>query len=73
MYLIFTDEEGVSQKLKVPNRLCVVLNYDDKFQPIGKAYGLLDRVFGPLASNHILLFISFEIWSMLTFFGKCIE
>jgi len=71
MYLIFTDEDGVSKNLKVkvkdahnlPNGLRVVVNYDDKYQPIGEASGLLAGVCGQLATNCILFPISFERWS----------
>jgi len=68
---LFLDEEGVTQKLKVkvrdahnfPIGLRVVVNYDDKCQPIREASGLLAGVCGQLASNHILFPISFERWS----------
>jgi len=71
MYLVFIVGEGFSQKLKVkvrdahslPNGLHVVVNYDDNFQPIGKASGLLVGVCGQLATNHVLFPISFEKWS----------
>ncbi|XP_068464843.1 uncharacterized protein [Phaseolus vulgaris] len=67
------DGEGVSQKLKVkvrdahnlPTGLRVVVNYDDNFQPIGEASGLLAGVCGQLAANHVLFPISFEKWSTL--------
>jgi len=73
MYLIFVDGEEVSQKLKVkvkdahnlPNELRVVVNYDDKFQPIGEASGLLVGLCRQLAINHVLFPISFEKWSTL--------
>jgi len=73
LYLNFIDEHGVSQKLKVkvkdahnlPNGLRVVVNYDDKYQPIGEASGLLVGVCGVLAINHILFPISFERWSTM--------
>jgi len=41
----------------------VVVNYDDKYQPIGEASGLLAGVCGQLATNNILFPISFERWS----------
>ena len=44
----------------LPNRLRVVVNYDDNFQPIGEASGLLAGVCGQLAINHVLFPISFE-------------
>ena len=47
----------------LPNGLKVVVNYDDKYQPIGEASDLLARACGQLASNHILFPISFERWS----------
>ena len=73
MYLNFTDEHGVSQNLKMKvkdahnfaNGLHVVVNYDDKYQPIGVASGLLSEVCGLLATNHILFPISFERWSAM--------
>jgi len=73
MYLNFIDKHGVSQNLKVkvkdahnlPNGLRVVVNCDDKYQPIGEASGLLSRVSGLLATNHILFPISFERWSAM--------
>jgi len=54
MYLIFIDEEGVIQKLKVKvrdahnltNGLRVVVNYDDNYQPIGEASNLIVGVCG---------------------------
>ena len=71
MYLIFIDEDGVSKNLKVkvkdarnlPNGLLVVVNYDDKYKPIGEAPSLLAGVCGQLATNCILFPISFERWS----------
>ncbi|XP_068487046.1 uncharacterized protein [Phaseolus vulgaris] len=65
------DEHGVTQKTKLkvrdahnlPIGTRVVVNYDDNFQPIGEACGLLAGVCGQLAANHILLPISFESWS----------
>jgi len=39
-----------------------VIKYGDKYQPIGKASGLLARNCGQLVTNHILLPISFERW-----------
>ncbi|QCE11861.1 hypothetical protein DEO72_LG10g3099 [Vigna unguiculata] len=47
----------------LPNGLRVVVNYDDKYQPIGEASGLLAGVCGQLATNCILFPISFERWS----------
>jgi len=49
MYLNFIDENGVTQKLNVKvkdvhnlaNGLRVVVNYDDKHQPMGEASVLL--------------------------------
>ena len=69
--LYFIDEHGVTQKTKLkvrdahnlPIGTRVVVNYDDNFQPIGEACGLLAGVCGQLAANHILLPISFESWS----------
>ena len=43
----------------------MVVNYDDNFQPIGEASGLLAGVCGQLAANHVLFPISFEKWSTL--------
>ena len=43
----------------------MVVNYDDNFQPIGEASGLLVGVCGHLATNHVLFPISFEKWSTL--------
>jgi len=40
----------------------VVVNYDDKYQPIREASGLLAGVCGQLATNNILFPISFERW-----------
>ncbi|XP_068474697.1 uncharacterized protein [Phaseolus vulgaris] len=67
------DEHGVTQKMKLkvrdahnlPTGTRVVVNYDDNFQPIGEACGLLAGVCGQLAANHILLPISFESWSFV--------
>ncbi|XP_027941099.1 uncharacterized protein LOC114194890 [Vigna unguiculata] len=68
------NEDGVSKNLKVkvkdahnlPNGLRVVVNYDDKYQPIGEASGFLAGVCGQLATNCILFPISFERWSSMT-------
>jgi len=73
MYLYLIDEHEVTQKMKLkdrdahnlPTRLRVVINYDDKFQPIGEACGLLSRVCGQLVGNHILFPRSFESWSFM--------
>lgn len=73
MYLIYIDELGHTQSLKVkvkdvhnlPNGLRVVVNYDDRYQPIGEASGLLARVCGLVASNNVLFPISFESWSAM--------
>jgi len=43
-----------------PNRLHMVVNYDENFQPIGEASGLLVGVCGQLTANHVLFPISFE-------------
>ncbi|KAK7357023.1 hypothetical protein VNO80_16304 [Phaseolus coccineus] len=71
--LYFVDEHGVTQKMKLkvrdahnlPSGIRVVVDYDDNFQPIGEACGLLAGVCGQLAGNHILLPISFENWSFV--------
>jgi len=47
----------------LPSKLRVVVNYDDKYKPIGEASGLLVGVCGQLSTNHILFPISFERWS----------
>ena len=73
MYLIFVDEDGVIKKLKVkvkddhnlPNGLRVVVNYENKYQPIGEEFGLLPGVCGLLITNYMLLPISFERWSSM--------
>jgi len=73
MYLIFIDEHGLRQNVKVkvkdalnmPSGLRVIVNYDDKYQPIGEASALLARVCGLLAANHIMFPISFERWSAM--------
>ena len=54
--LIFLDEDGGTQKLKLKlkvkdihnllNGLCVLVNYDDKYQLIGEASALLAGVCG---------------------------
>ena len=44
----------------------MVVNYDDNFQPIGEACGLLVGVCGQLVGNHILFPISFESWSFVS-------
>ncbi|XP_068498196.1 uncharacterized protein [Phaseolus vulgaris] len=67
------DEHGVTQKMKLkvrdahnlPSGIRVVVDYDDNFQPIREACGLLAGVCGQLAGNHILLPISFESWSSM--------
>jgi len=73
MFLKFIDEHGVSQNVKVkvkdalymPSGLRVIVNYDDKYQPIGEASTLLAGVCGLLTSNHIMFVISFERWSAM--------
>ncbi|KAL2321267.1 hypothetical protein Fmac_030236 [Flemingia macrophylla] len=65
------DDHGVTQKLKVkvkdvhnlPCGLHIVVDYDERFQAIGEASGLLTGVCGQLATNHLLFPISFESWS----------
>jgi len=47
----------------LPAGLRVVVNYDDKYQPIREASDLLAGVCGQLVTNHILFPISFERWS----------
>ncbi|XP_027927597.1 uncharacterized protein LOC114184487 [Vigna unguiculata] len=67
------DEHGLRQNVKVkvkdalnmPSGLRVIVNYDDKYQPIGEASALLARVCGLLAANHIMFPISFERWSAM--------
>ena len=56
----------------LPNGLRVVVNYDDNFQPIGEASGLLVGVCGQLATNHVLFPISFEKWSTLPDTYNCL-
>ena len=43
----------------------MVVNYNDNFQPIREACGLLAGVCGQLAGNHILFPLSFESWSFV--------
>ena len=45
--------------------VCVIVNYDDKFQPMGEACDFLAGVCGRLPGNHILFPISFESWSSM--------
>jgi len=74
MYLIYIDEHGHAQSLKVkvkdvhnlPVGLRVVVNYDDRYQPIGEASGLLAAVCEHVASNSVLFLISFESWSAVS-------
>ncbi|QCD83149.1 hypothetical protein DEO72_LG2g3492 [Vigna unguiculata] len=63
----------ITQSLKVkvkdvhnlPIGLRVVVNYDDRYQPIREASGLLAGVCGHVASNRVLFPISFESWSAM--------
>jgi len=73
MYLIYIDKHGHTQSLKVKVKdvhnllvgLRVVVNYDDRYQAIGEASGLLVGVCGHVASNSVLFPISFESWSAM--------
>ena len=47
----------------LPSGIRVVVDYDNNFQSIGEACGLLAGVCRQLVGNHILLPISFESWS----------
>lgn len=47
----------------IEHGLRVVVEYDDMYQPVGEASGLLAGVCGQLAANTVLFPISFHNWS----------